>query len=218
MKVIPSLLAENVADFREMLRQAESMTDYVQIDIMDGIFVPSKSFPPEEINAAVTSVSFEVHLMVADPVHLVRIIHHRGLKRVLFHFESDVNHRDFVQMLDAKGLAAGMAVKPETTIAEFEGIVPLVSSLLFLAVDPGRYGSVFKPAVIEKIAAVRRLFPDKTISVDGGVSFENIEAIYGVGVDSVCVGSRIFLSGDPQDNYRRFLQKLNEIQSTVERE
>jgi ribulose-phosphate 3-epimerase len=213
MNVIPAILAASVDELMKLLRQAESVTDYVQIDVMDGIFAPTKSFPPQEINAIVTPLSFEVHLMVRDPVGLTRSIHNPGLRQVIFHFESEVDHRDFVNVLGSRGLAAGMAVNPETAIAEFGEIVPLISTLLFLTVDPGRYGSPFRPEVLEKVAVARRLFPDTLISVDGGVSLENLEAFYEIGVDSVCIGSRIFLHGDPAENYQAFLRKLNELRT-----
>ena len=70
MKVVPAILAEKFDDFVKRLRQAESFTDYVQVDLMDGVFVGTRSFPPEKITAVQTSLSFEVHLMVADPVRV----------------------------------------------------------------------------------------------------------------------------------------------------
>ena len=50
MKIVPAVLAENLEDFLLKLRQAESFTNYVQIDLMDGIFVPSESFSAEKMN------------------------------------------------------------------------------------------------------------------------------------------------------------------------
>ena len=40
MKIVPAILANNVDDFVFRLRQAESFADYVQVDLMDGVFVP----------------------------------------------------------------------------------------------------------------------------------------------------------------------------------
>jgi len=90
MKIVPSVLAENYEDFLLRIRQAESITDFVQIDLMDGIFVENKSFPPEKINGTNTSLSFEVHLMIQDPLRALKDINHPNVKRAIFHFESDV--------------------------------------------------------------------------------------------------------------------------------
>ncbi|MBI5640116.1 MAG: hypothetical protein HZA17_06815 [Nitrospirae bacterium] len=83
MKIIPSILAEDIDTFRKSLRDAESFTDYIQIDLMDGFFVPSKSFPAEEINRVQTPLLFEIHIMAEDPLYLLDRIVHKGLKKVI---------------------------------------------------------------------------------------------------------------------------------------
>ena len=213
MKIVPAILAKDVPTFLSMLRQAESFSDYVQIDIMDGMFVPSFSFPPEEINGLKTSLSFELHLMVKDPgTCMARIGNNAGMKKVHFHVEAEVDHKDFIKRLVARGLSTGLAVSPETSLNRFREIAEYVNTILFLTVDPCCYGSPFKPEVLEKISAAREVFPDKEISVDGGVSLENLHLFHDLGVDSVCVGSRIFLAENPADSYNHFRVKARELE------
>lgn len=212
MKIVPSILSENYDDFVLRLRQAEPLTDYVQIDIMDGFFVGTKSFPAEMISGVETELSFEVHLMVEDPGQILAKIRNRGLRKVIYHFESRVDHNGILTELRGRGLDAGLAVRPETTVEECLGVAERVGTLLFLTVDPGKYGSPFRPEVLAKIAEARRIFPEKTIAVDGGVSIDNLHLFYGIGVDYVCVGSRIFLGGKPEDNFRKFLKRMREIE------
>jgi ribulose-phosphate 3-epimerase len=221
MKIIPAILAKDIPTFLTILRQAESFSDFVQIDIMDGIFVPSKSFRPEEINGLDTSLSFELHLMVKDPgACMASVGDSAGLKKVHFHFEADVDHKDFIAHMKARGLSVGLAVSPETPLSAFREIAGFVNTILFLTVDPGCYGSPFKPEVLEKISATREVFPDKEISVDGGVSLDNLHLFHDLGVDSVCVGSGIFLAKDPADSYNHFIIKARELekQQPVNRE
>ena len=209
MKIVPAILADNVDDFLSRLRQAESFAEYVQIDLMDGNFVPTLSFPPEKINSIRTSLSFEMHLMVRHPSAYISTIKNPGLKKVIYHFESEVKHIDFIKQINDRGIQVGLAVKPETGLEEFRDIAERVDTVLFLTVDPGYYGSPFKPEVLDKIAETRKIFPRKTISVDGGVSLENLEEFLKRGVDYVCIGSRIFLGDDPAENYKEFLDKLS---------
>jgi ribulose-phosphate 3-epimerase len=208
MKVVPSILAENFDDFLVRLRQAESFTDFVQIDIMDGVFVETRSFPLERINSVSTALTYEVHLMVKDPLSFLSKIDHPGLRKVIFHFEAETGRQDLVKRLRERGLAAGMAIKPETTLPQFRNLAEQVDTLLFLTVDPCCYGSPFKSQVLPKLAEARKIFPDRTIAVDGGVSLDNLKTFFDMGVDYVCVGSRIFLRGDAAENYRLFMQKL----------
>ena len=213
MKIVPAILAENIDDFLLRLRQAESFAEYVQIDIMDGIFVPSKSFPEEKIKGINTSLYFEIHLMVKDPFAYMSRINNPHLKKVIFHFESDVNHIDFINHIKGRELIAGMAIKPETGIEEFREIAAHVDTLLFLTVDPCCYGNPFKPEVLKKIEEARSIFVDKTISADGGVSIDNLESFLHSGVDCVCVGSRIFLNSSPEKKYSQFIKKIAELEA-----
>ena len=213
MKIVPAILAESVQDFLLRLRQAESFTDYVQIDIMDGVFVPSRSFPAAEITGIDTTLYFEIHLMVKHPSALMSCIDNPHLKKVIFHVESDVKHLDLVSQLKKRGIEAGLAVNPETEIDEFGAIAESVGTLLFLTVDPGRYGSLFKPGVLKKISQARDIFKNKTIAADGGVSIDNLKLFLDTGVDYVCVGSRIFLNNNPAESYRRFTNRLAELEA-----
>lgn len=212
MKIVPSILADNTDDFLMRLRQAESFSDYVQIDLMDGVFVSFKSFPEETINDIITPLSFELHLMVKNPSEFMSRIDNPHLKKVLFHFESDVEHLNLINQIRQRGIAAGIAIKPETQIEEFRAVGEKVDTLLFLTVDPCCYGRPFKPEVLEKIEKARRIFKDKSIAADGGVSLDNLKLFLDAGVDYVCIGSRIFLSGNPEKNYGVFMKTLAQLE------
>lgn len=212
MKVVPSVLAEKFDDFVKRVHQAESFTDYVQVDLMDGVFVETRSFPPEKINSVETPLSFEVHLMAEDPLGFLNGMDHPGLKKVIFHCETGVNHLELVSTIRERGLSPGVAIRPETGLAQCREIAELVDTLLLLTVDPCCYGSPFKPEVLHKIVEARKLFPSKLISVDGGVSLDNLKDFFDAGVDYACVGSRIFLHKDPGESYRLFAHKMQELE------
>ena len=212
MKVVPAILAEKFDDFTARLREAESFADYVQIDIMDGAFVKTMSIPVEEINAVKTALAFEVHLMVNDPVSFMSRIAHPGLRKVIFHFEAVTDHVDLIEKIRERRHAPGMAINPETGLDQFRDAAEHADTLLFLTVDPCCYGSPLKPEVLDKISVTRKVFPKKVIAADGGVSTDNLKQFLDTGVDYVCVGSRIFLDGDPKENYWRFIEKVKEIE------
>jgi ribulose-phosphate 3-epimerase len=211
MNIVPAILASTKNEFFFLLRQAESFTDYVQIDLMDGFFVPTRSFPEEKLNSVETTLSLELHLMVKHPAAFMSRIHNQNIKKVIFHFESEVKHLDFITYLNNQGIATGLAVNPDTKIGQFRELGKKVDTLLFLTVTPGKYGSPFRPEVIDKIAESRKIFPDKTIAVDGGVSKDNLKNFFDIGVDYVCVGSRIFLDDYPEKSYKSFKDKIDEL-------
>ena len=211
MEIVPSLLAEEWSDFLVRLRQAELFAPFVQVDLMDGQFVPTTSFPPEKLRDLVTGLGFEAHLMVMDPVGYLKKMRNPALKRVIFQIESATDPLDAVHHIEERGAEAAIAFRPETSFVEVAEILGEVRHLLFLTVDPGRYGSPFRPEVLTKVREARRTFPDKVISVDGGVSLENLRALHEAGADYAVVGSRIFLHGDPAENYRLFVEAAEKI-------
>ena len=199
MKIVPAILAERENDFCFLMKQAEAFTDYVQIDIMDGFFVPSRSFPVSALNRLKTSLDFEIHLMVKHPSAFMIQIDHPRLRRVIYH------------VLRKRGIEPGIAIKPETPLDESYHLREHIDTMLFMTVDPGYYGSPFKPEVLDRIKETRFRFSKILIGADGGVSLDNLHLFINAGVDYVCVGSRIFIGNNPGENYRRFLRGLKEI-------
>ena len=213
MKIVPAILSESFNDFLFKIKQAETFTDYVQIDLMDGVFVPNISFPASKLNTVTTHLSLELHLMVKHPSAFMMQIENHQLRKVIFHVEAEAKHLSFIRQMSKRGIDSGIAINPETEIESFKIIAAHVNTLLFLTVDPCCYGNPFKPEVLRKIELSRKLFPDKMISVDGGVSLDNLKRFLNMGVDSVYVGSRIFLKGNPAENYKLFVRKLKEIET-----
>jgi ribulose-phosphate 3-epimerase len=211
MKIVPAVLANTIDEFELRIQQAEDFAEYIQIDLMDGVFVPTQSFPSENINSLKTSLSFEVHLMVKHPAAYFSHIDTPHLKKVIFHVESEVKHKELIQNIHERGFKAGLAINPETGIETFKHLADDIDTLMFLTVDPCCYGNPYKPEVIKKISKARQIFKEKVIGVDGGASLGNLKSFFNIGVDYVCVGSRIFLKGNPEENYRLFTKRAAEL-------
>lgn len=207
LRIVPALLGETWEGFLPLFRQAEAFADHVQIDLMDGHFVPTASFPGGRLSALDTRMGFEIHLMVDDPIPWFSAVRSPSLKRVVFHVESAVDIAGVIGRIRERGLDPVVAFRPETPFCGFEEVVDLVPATLFLTVDPGRYGSPFRPEVLKKVSEARRAFPDKEIAIDGGASLDNLAEIRQAGADTAVVGSRIFTRGDPAENFRLFVEK-----------
>ena len=206
MKIVPALLTDNPQDFKLMLAQAETFTDFVQIDFMDGSFVPSKSIGPEDLAEIKMGIGWEAHLMVKDPIGYLSSLNKEGLKRVIFHWEADPHRESIVSAIRDLGLAVGLAINPETALSQFAKFIPNIDSVLFLSVHPGFYGSPFVEEVLEKVREFRYRFPSTLIGIDGGISLDNIQRVKSSGVDYACVGSRIFRHDNPGKSYEEFVK------------
>ncbi|MEJ2047584.1 MAG: ribulose-phosphate 3-epimerase, partial [Dehalococcoidia bacterium] len=183
-------------------RQAEAFCDYVQFDIMDGRFVPSQSIKCEHIAALNTTLSWEAHLMVEKPEDYAADFMKAGARRITFHHEASPHPEKVIKLIKDLGLEAGLALNPETPVATVLPLVSEVASVLLLTVHPGFYGSPFIPEVLQKVAELRRVYPEIEIGVDGGIKEANIAQVARAGVDAICVGSAVFLKPQPAESYR----------------
>jgi len=206
MRIVPAILTDNPQDLKLMLGQAEAFTDFVQIDFMDGDFVPSKSVTPEDLAEIEIGIGWEAHLMVKYPIDYLSSLNKKGLKRVIFHWEANPHPESIVSALRDLGLAVGLAINPETALSQFEDLVPHIDSVLFLSVHPGFYGSPFVEEVLEKVREFRSRFPSTVIGIDGGVALDNIQRLKSLKMDYACVGSRIFRHDDPGKSYEEFVK------------
>jgi ribulose-phosphate 3-epimerase len=207
--VIPAVLTDDPRALEAMVRQAESFTDFVQFDIMDGQFVPSHSVTCEQLAGVPKKLKWEAHLMTVRPEEHLGCLRKAGASRVVFHFEATPSPEAVIAQARALGLGVGLAISPETPVAAFLPLVETVDSVLFLTVHPGFYGAQFLPEVLDKVTELRAKVPKAEIGVDGGVKEGNVAQMARLGVNSIYVGSAIFLQPDPAASFRR-LTKLAE--------
>jgi ribulose-phosphate 3-epimerase len=207
VKIVPAILADDLSNLEKMVRQAKSFTDYVQIDFMDGRFVPSRSVAPEQVASLSIELKWEAHLMVTHPGEYCENLQKTGASKIIFHHEAAASPHKVISHIRKLGLDAGLAINPETPVSALIPGINDVDSVLLLTVNPGFYGSQFIPEVMDKVAELRNIQPGIEIGVDGGIKESNIREIASAAVDYICVGSAIFLQPDPAESYHR-LQSL----------
>jgi len=202
-RVVPAVLTDNPAALVSMMRQAECFTGWVQIDIMDGLFVPSVSITSQDIAGAGVKIGWEAHLMVKDPEKYIEDFHNAGAKSIVVHYESvKESASDVIEHITSLGMRAGLAVNPETPATVLDdNLVNRLESVLFLAVHPGFYGAKFIPEILDKISLFHRLCPGVRIGIDGGIKAGNIIQVARSGVNEICVGSAIFGQPNPAASF-----------------
>lgn len=203
VRVVPALLTDDPVALTRMVSIANEFADFVQVDIMDGRFVPSTSIAAGDLGKAGIRFSWEAHLMVVDPLHYVEQFGDVGASRVIFHIESEDDPSDVVALARSLGIGVGVALNPDTPVSRAADVLPHVDSVLVMSVYPGYYGAAFVPGALEKVPELRRAYPHLELAVDGGVKEDNLVQVARAGFDTVCVGSAIFRDSDPAGAYRR---------------
>ena len=112
-------------------------------------------------------------------------------------------------------MGVGLAVNPDTSVADISPLIDELDCVLFMSVHPGFYGSKFIPKVLDKVAAFRLAYPDMEIGIDGGIKEDNIARIAMSGANSICVGSAIFCQEQPGESYNHLVSLANRASSPL---
>ncbi|OHA62209.1 MAG: hypothetical protein A3E07_01685 [Candidatus Wildermuthbacteria bacterium RIFCSPHIGHO2_12_FULL_45_9] len=206
-KIIPAILTDDIEDLKNKLTLLENHATWVQIDIMDGKFVPNTSVNVAALEVAYEFFSLEIHLMVANPETYFQDCMAIGAKRVIIHSEAAENLGSALAHMKPHAFQKGVAINPQTDVSVLFPYLEYLDSVLILAVTPGFQGQKFLPEVLEKVRKLKELAPDLIVGVDGGVNESNITQVFQAGADYVAVGSALFNTPDPLDA----LKKLEKI-------
>lgn len=210
----PSLLAADFSRLGEELAVLkENSVNWLHLDVMDGLFVPSISFGLPVIKSlrAVSDLTFDVHLMIQDPDRYLEAFAEAGANVITVHQEACLHLNRTIQKIHSLGLKAGVALNPATPLNTIEWVAEDLDMLLIMSVNPGFGGQKCIPNATRKIAEARCLFREmgleKDIEVDGGVNLDNAASILTAGANILVAGSAVF-RGDRAKNIRGFQEIL----------
>ena len=196
----PSVLSADFARLGEQARAAEAAgADWLQIDVMDGGFVPNISVGLPIVAALRRSVglTLDCHLMITQPERYVADFVKAGANHITVHVEATTHLHSTIQQIKRLGASAGVALNPATPLVALEEILPYLDLVLIMSVNPGFGGQEYIATSTGKIARLRQWFDQKGlgqihIQVDGGVSAKNAAEVAGAGATNLVAGSAIF--------------------------
>ncbi|MDO8499114.1 MAG: hypothetical protein Q7S66_00440 [bacterium] len=209
-RIIPTVLATDFKTFSDQLQKLSELADLLQIDVMDGKFVPDKSYQDiEVIKTLPIKTDWELHLMVQNPLEeMAKWTGFKNIRRAIFHIESADDPNQCIDFANKQGWTAGIAINPETPLTAVEPYYGRIEEVMFLCIVPGRQGNKFLPEVMDKIKEFVKLETRPFCAVDGSVNKDTIGQLSKIGVEIFGVGSAFTRAPDAQQAYDELLNLI----------
>lgn len=216
MQISASILSLEKENITQKLYNLEvANVNYFHIDVMDGKFVKNNTSEVMKENSLIlkhiSQIPLDVHLMVEDIEYYINEYLDLKPKYITFHYEVNKNKEKLIEKIkyvQKYGTMVGISIKPNTEVKEILEILPYISLVLVMSVEPGEGGQEFMVNSIDKIKELRE-YIDKNdlevqIEVDGGINDKTIKLIKEAGADIAVVGSYLVKS----DDYKETVKKL----------
>jgi len=220
ISIEPSILSADFARLGQQAKEAEDAgVEGIQIDVMDGHFVPNLTFGPGVVKALRRSVSLflDAHLMIDNPHSFLEEFARSGANRIIVHEEVCKDLPAVLQSIRKLKVEAGVAINPETPITTLEGVLDVVDCVQVMTVHPGFAGQRFIEDQLGKIARLRKEIDQRhlkaSIVVDGGIDSKTAPLAVKSGATVLVAGSSVFNQSAPVA--QNVLTLRNSVATTV---
>ena len=214
-RLAPSVLS---ADFSKLGEDVKTIEDagahLIHVDVMDGHFVPNITIGPAVMKSLVrwTSMPFDVHLIISDPDKYAPLFVTPQTEFITVHAEACTHLHRTLQSIRARGVKAGVALNPATSLSAVEYVADLADLILVMSVNPGFGGQSFIPSALEKVQRLADLRAEKgytfEIEIDGGVGLGNIAEVSAAGVDIAVAGSAVYGAEDVGQRVKELVARM----------
>lgn len=219
--ISPSLICFDLCNLEEQVRLLEQTgVKLLHVDILDGHFSPSMPLGLETVRQLrdKTTLEFDVHLMATEQDYFVNELLDIGVQQIVFHGECEKHIDQMLNKIKSKGVRAGVALKPATSLSTIEYVIEKCDTILLMLINPGYAGSSTEkqvPYAERKIKDLRHMINEQHLStlieIDGRVSAQNIKNYAGSDVDVFVTGSTCISRSDIAGSISRLNQIRDEI-------
>ena len=216
--IAPSIIAGDMTNLeKEIKRCVDGRADYIHLDVMDGQFVPNKTFDHIKIKQLrpLTVIPFDTHLMINEPVKYVKDYIDAGSDIITVHTEvcNESSFGEIHDLLKSNQVSIGLAINPDTELPDWsKKFLPSLDQLIVMSVIPGQSGQKYIESSHEKTQKLVKILQENQfegyIEADGGVTLDNVGACFADGARVFVGGSAIIGQNDIRLVIREFRNKI----------
>lgn len=211
-EVIPAIIPQNLTYTRERLDKVTGLVRKAQIDIVDGEYGDSVTWPfaskdqgdelfqmvrSEEKFPCAKEVDLELDMMILHPIERIADFLDLGFKSFVIHIDSTDHVRECIDTVKNAGQVAGLGIRPSVDVDLLTPFLPDVSFVQFMGNDRiGHNGVELDPKVLDKIKKFHETHPSMPLQIDIGVNLETAKSLIEAGISRLVSGSAIFNAPD----------------------
>ncbi|WPC24989.1 ribulose-phosphate 3-epimerase [Brachyspira hyodysenteriae] len=208
INIAPSILTASFTNLEATIKELEEAgSDYLHLDVMDGVFVPQITFGAKVISdiKKISSVPLDAHLMIVNPEKHIDDFAKAGCDIISVHFEGNIHIHRLIYQIKAHNIKAGIVLNPHTRVDVIEPIIDDIDYLLLMSVNPGFGGQKFIESSVKKIEEAKKLIGNRDIilAVDGGVNLKTCDRVVEAGANFLVAGSAIIDSDNKKDTINK---------------
>ncbi|MBI2558620.1 ribulose-phosphate 3-epimerase [Candidatus Woesearchaeota archaeon] len=209
VKIAPSILSADMSKINTEMKEVEKYSDFIHVDIMDGIFVPPTTIDSNFVKAIKTKVPLDVHLMVHEPSDsYIKGFVDAGAYSITIHEEACRNPEKQLRFIKKNKIKSCISIKPKTPLGKIREYLDIVDMALIMTVEPGWAGQKFIDSAMAKVKELRKLKPKLDIEVDGGINPYTARIAYEAGANVFVAGTSIFGKKDRIYAIKEILDRL----------
>ncbi|MFA5838350.1 MAG: tryptophan synthase subunit alpha [Candidatus Paceibacterota bacterium] len=230
-QIIPAIIPESFEHLKTELGLVKNFVPLVQVDITDGIFAPTITWPfdsaqdkplldehfgkmvrQEEGMPFWQDLNFEMDLMIQNPEEMIDKWINIGASALIIHIESTNEIEKIIQKIKDMNIEVGVSLNPSTPNSKLDLILDKINFVQFMGNDRiGYHGVELDERVYKKIKELRNKNSQMPIAIDIGVNEETVTPLVKAGVTKLISGSTILNS----DNIKEKIDELKNLSLNI---